>query len=306
MIQPLRYGQDKQAVGPPYHTTPAQQALVRQEALRQLLGIGSLAVGTGAGLRGLTGLARLFSREPSSPMTAPAPLHVPSLPSDETEERAGLNKAAAPLPAALQPFAGFLPNISTKRPLGDWWGMPAAVSVGTAGVAGGWSLADWLLRKSRQVSNSSDLAAAQAEYDKALADEYATAMRDKRAADALGISSLFDQWAEAAQPPLQKQADLKDTIGSIYTYLYGLPAQWLSGGLLGDSAHDASRGLAGVALTGLGATGVGAGVIGYNLAKSQDRKKLMERALALRARRQQLNRPVSLYAVPDEPYAAAA
>ncbi len=139
---------------------PAPQWQLKRDALTQLLAILGLGASAGIGARSLVGTGN-FIRNTQTPGATDFGASVPepiTLPINQDEER---DKLAFDMPKQpndiLQRIANILPNISTTKPLGDWWGVPAGIGVGAGATYGGWKLTDWLLKKEREMSQQRDL-----------------------------------------------------------------------------------------------------------------------------------------------------
>lgn len=294
-----------------------------EQAVKLLLTLGGGALAGGVAARSLWGLRKLM-RGPSIPrqrIGSPLsrPIHVlgriPPQPTDD--EAAGLYKTAA-APSLLRHLrdsiarnvAPYLPKPVTAQPLGNAWAMPAATAIAGGGLFTGWKTVDYLLQKERQMRDAGELAKARRDYDTARADEYAAAMRGKTAA-AASLQTAFDRWeasattsADAAGTQTQtseKQAEPKPS--DAYTWLYGVPANYMG---IGGTPREGWEKLKGLAYTAALVTGVGSGVMSYNWAKQYDKRRMLQRAMAMRAQRMQSNRPPSLTAVVDDESPATA
>jgi hypothetical protein len=249
----------------------------KQELLQSLLHLGLAGAGIGAGIRAGTGLHQLLiAGKPKPATTLPTPDTVPvpvlrpdptemSEPDDGVEGEPSIAKMAEKLAAEQwlpQPIADAMPNLSNSgHPFASWQGMPAAVGVGTLGVAGGYSLMDWLAKHRRKAEQKADVDDARDEFRSALANEYNTAMSAKQANE---LDAAFDEW--------QKQANGRQQLADIGN---------LAGGMYGAAAL---------------ALGGGTAYMTYKAMKERSAQKLLQKAIAARAR--QRSTPQPIYAVP--------
>jgi hypothetical protein len=296
-------------------------AQAKQDALKQLLLLGGSGLALGIGGRSLLGLSNMVSRPNTStdplrfsspiptPMKVPVPRQAP-----EDEEEMGLAKAAsvlykhamagaAPpvdqtpglgqriqqgLGSAFSGAAEMLPDVTTKYPLGDSWGLPAAALAAGGGLGLGWGVTNSMLKGHEDKERERELAAAEADYRKSLSEQYQTAMMAKNAGDDLGIDDLFDLLQ-------QKQADA-GIASPVYDAVSGTlgvaNSPWSAS--LGHDKWQALKGLLGV---GMVATGGGLGYATYNWAKSRDQHKQLEKAIRMRARLR--GAPTPFNAVPE-------
>lgn len=253
-----------------------QHAKAKRDALVQLLQIGAYGLGGGIAGRSLLGLNRLFNPPDLGVSMGPVrpEMRVPPAAWDEKKDKTAASRTGPP-GDMFQWFANMLPNISTTRPLGDWWGPAAAVGTAGTGLVGGYALSDWLLNKEREHHRQTELDQAEKDYQSALADEYHTAMMAKKAGDDLGIDNLFDSL----------QAREKQAFTS-------LEAPWVS-----TIGHDPWQQGKGWLLAAMLATGAGSGYAMYNHTKNQSQQKLLSKALAARARRRAMMSPAPPLAI---------
>lgn len=265
--------------------TSNQHAQVKRDALLQLLQIGGLGLGGGVAGRSLLGLSRLFQHpDPAhtTPMSTLGPvrpeIHLPGRP-DRDRDREKLSASGQGPPAdMMQYFANMLPDISTSKPLGDWWGPSAALGTGAATLGGGYAITDWLLSKEQKRQRQQNLEQAEQDYKQSLADEYRTAMLAKQAGDDLGVDSLYE-----ALQSREKQAVDRDPLSALYSPLGNDTVQQFKGWLL----------------AGMLATGAGTGYAMYNHTSNKSRQKILDRAMQARARRRALMSPAPPLTVVD-------
>lgn len=259
--------------------------------------MGGASLGIGVGARAGTGLLSLLrpaanptARTSSVPEQINIPTPTPSLhmPIEDEEEKLAsaqplrhlaqklAEKHAADLAqsavnAVPQQAMDVLPGLQNSgHPLNSWWGMPAALGVGAAGIGGGWTLMDKLLDARRKGEMSGEVDDARDDFRNALGEEYQAAMMAKNSAEGEGqgedpLAAAYSMYKEAAGSAGQQMTDWSNTIAG--TYL----------------------------ATAL-ALGGGAGYGTYKWTKNRSNQNLLRKAIEARARARQMPQPV--YAVP--------
>lgn len=171
--------------------TAANQQL-QQQARQQVQRILLAGLGVGLAGRGAMGLASLLHRNMRPPVQSATrrPVPLPMLYEDEKQAQLG---------GALQSFTRGQQATSLS---GIPWFMPAATAAGVGGLAGGWSLLDYLLDKRRKGDVDADLESAKQEYEQALAG-------GKQASSPLGVA--LDELCDT----IEKQATAADTAGAV-------------------------------------------------------------------------------------------
>jgi len=235
---------------------------MRAQALREILGYGGVAVGVGAGLRGLTELYRLGAKalpKKRKVLSAPSAIYaqMPVPRRDETEEKQGTVKTV------VQDLVDFgLGRKSQTREGMPWFG-PAAVGIPLAGGVGGWKFMDWLLDKRRKGQIEAEVEAAKVEYEKALAE----AQGVKRSADS--------------------------ELGRTLDRLYDLLTEKTAG-----TGTDIAGALAGLYLLGAGGAAGLSGYAAYNWTKKRSRQAIIDKALKSLKRKQQMQQPAPILVQP--------
>lgn len=262
------------------YTTLPQQAQAKRDAFRQLITLLGLGTAAGGGARMLMGGGNLL-KDTQSPMRsfspAPPTITIPG-PQEDDEE---LEKLGVAKPPWWDWIAQKLPNISTTRPLGDTWGPTAGIGAAGGGIYGGWKLTDWLLNKEKQQQQTRDLSDAEAEYKKALADQYRAAMLAKQGDDTLGIDDLYDRYAAYVQEHgRDKSAGWWDWLNMPWAAVLG---------------HDNWQGAKGALAAAMALTAGGAGTATYNWTKGRSTQKLLEKAIRQRARMRAARAPSPIY-----------
>lgn len=264
--------------------TPTERsALLRDAALRDVLGIGLLAAAGGVGARALLGSSYLFG--PATPagvgdrdvlpdqVKVPLPYYARAREKDQAERQA---RKAPPVKAAnTQPgFWGSLfrgENVDTKHGLPGYW--PMAMLAGVGGLAGGYGLADHFLDKKRKADLKAQVDAAKQRYEQALIDSYDPAR--------LPVGK-----AAAARDPLD---ELADRLGVTDQTPHKQASTW------GE--------LTGRALNAYGAFAVPASLLAavaaYRYTKSRGTDALLQDALKKRERERLARRPPEVFAVPE-------
>lgn len=228
-----------------------QEATAQQLRHKALGNIGTLAVvgaGVGAGSRGLLGLLQLAQRNSHKPEpTIPPPLAIDLPLSEQEEEKVG-------------GVSDFLRGDYAQSINGIPWAIPAHVAAGAGGLAGGWTLMDYLLDKRRKGELQSELDKAKGDYETALSNGMKTAEEGSLASD---LDRLYDEVEK-------RSSSLADMAGQA-TGMYGLYA---------------------------GASGLAGALMAYQLGKKRQRKALIEKALKERRRKRFQSQPSALYLRP--------
>lgn len=143
-------------------------------AINTILKAMLLAGGTGAAMRGITGLQNLFSKdeEPVPSRTVDMPVAYPS-----EEKEAGMNEGAT-APYGLNYF---IPGMLLGTPLAAY---------------AGWKGVDAMLDKQRQQKTEDELDRVKKDYQQALLDSYKTAEDGEEVTEDL-LDSVFDQTKSA-------------------------------------------------------------------------------------------------------------
>lgn len=236
-----------------------------------MLSVLMLGGSIGAGTRGLMGLRNLLSPNPDvvdtqSSIPVQVPIHLGHRPQPQEEE----NKTGMPFSKAA---------VFDARPDGgiNWWELPGGTLAGAGGLYGGWKLVDWLMDKRRKAQQSSALERARGDYEKALQEQYASAMAAKNASnDGPSLDAVYDHLTDAAA----MQAHLEKVAVNPASVVRDV-------GHYGAGAYLTAL----MALTGL--SGIGT----YNWSKSNSRAKALEKAL--KRRRQARSAPQPFAAVPQ-------
>lgn len=275
---------------------PATDSQRRLEALKALMAAGVGGIGLGAVARSMLGIRNAVGNDPtdiaytsSVPVTVPIhipapeeeaqPLALPPVPRKPRLKLAALAQSLVKLAAGaspLQPVAdAVIPTPSTSNPSMTALGIPAAVGIGAAGTIGGWHLVDWLLGQQKQRTVDDDLEDAKNEYHKTIADQYRNTLLNKHADSPF---PELDELYEKVAAYREKRAGLEE---------------------VAQSGNDLAHLGGGMYLTGVGTAALGAGYLAHQWAKGRSQQKLMEKAIALRARMRTAPQPI--YAVPQDP-----
>lgn len=265
-----------------------------KDAWKQILQIGLLGLGTGAGTRALLGMRDLFSRPSyAPPKIGPRPavveVNVPQAPEEVEQQRKLRRKLAAdasPQPGrALEPIdtpqGPTTPDIPAiqgydKPPSSGFWDYvwgkshvpikskpffwPAAIGAGMLGLYGGWkgvgAISDWHHEQARK----RELEDAKREYRNALVEQFNS---DKSASASVATD------LDALAASITKQA----------------------------SAHDMAGAALGGYLTLAGLLAAGSGMATYNYVKSKTPENRLAKAIKQRERLRWASRPPEIYAV---------
>jgi hypothetical protein len=250
----------------------------------KVLGIGAAGLGAGVLGRSIAGIPDLLrsKKKTDIPMTSTVPqalpvrVHrkkpkpAPSQAYDSSYEEDELEKVSQ----SGDPYAdwGWFNANDAGGP--TWWQIPAGLALGAGGVAGGWAGIDKLLEAKKKRDADADLAKARQSYHQALSDQYQSTMMSKGASDdnlAADLDRLYDHMEKKAEGSLWDQAvDTGKNFGHI-----------------GAGTYAAM----------LLATALGSGYAGYKWTKGKSKNKIIQDALARRARERTAPQPI--YAQPD-------
>lgn len=250
----------------------------RIDAIKKVLSIGLTGLGVGAAARGAIGLKDLMQPPMQQPFVSPGPstLELPVAASEEDEDPdlAMLAKQAADSPIldrVATTLNKYIPSWGDKYVSNMEYAplmMPAMLGAGAAGVAGGWGLAGSLQQNQQKTRQEEALAAAQAEYEQALAEQSAAGMKSA-SADLYGeLDELFDL-------VMEKQANgfgqgLVDTGGMSLAALLSI----------------------------LGVSAVGTGKFVYDYQRSRAKDTALNKAMSERARQMWNNNAQQVAVVP--------
>ena len=236
------------------------QSSAKNDILKAML----IAGGVGAGMRGISGLSRMFSQgqQPVPSRTVDMPVMYPRDKEEDEEKVANNSDATSKIGLNY-----YIPSMLLGAPLAAY---------------GGWSGVDAILDKQRLKKTDAELDEAKEEYQRALLGAY------KRGSDAGDPLSVLD---EVFDGHYDKQAagagdgDLEVPPGIIENFF-----------------RNYAPNLPGTA-TGLAAAyAIPAGLGGYavvdSIMKKRSKQALLEKAMKERARRQAMQQPAEIYAIP--------
>lgn len=255
----------------------AGSTLLQTQGLRDVRNLGLAGLGVGAAGRGLVGLIQLLkSNKPKKMRSGPAELSLPY--PAEAEEKAGFD------------IAGFLGGNSATTKAGIPWYGPAMLGGAALGLGAGWKGMDAVLDARRKREMDGQLDSARQEFHDALMSQYDEPQKvdhrnvsgTKKAADATmaavgaGLDALFTKVAAVLDDPGVEKAALE------------LPSMANAAGV-GAGAYGMYAGLSGLM----------AGALMYNKTNKRSRRAILESALKKRQRRQFMQRPTEITAVPE-------
>ena len=156
---------------------------LRARAIRQVLGLGLAGLGAGAGARSLLELKRLLFGHPrrvedTTTKRTEVPISIPG------RAEASLHKAASNIRKVAQTRYGV-----------NWWQVPASVAATGGGVVGGWKALDKLLDDMRKADLKRELKDARDDYERALREQFETALSKRGALDEV-FEKLSVDWGD--------------------------------------------------------------------------------------------------------------
>lgn len=245
---------------------------IRRQALQNILSTGIRAVGLGATLRGLHGMSNMFDDgrdfDPVPTGTVEMPVVLPreAIIDEEEEKRADvLESGQATEVDGLKMYA------------------PGMLLAGGLGAYGGWKGIDMLLDQQRKKKTQQELEEAKATYSDAMRRMY------KRSSECSTIGEQLGYQLDRLYDLMQKSAGAWDWMK---TQASNMNSAF-------DDAFPNAKGMgSGAALAyAIPTTAAGYHIVNSVMDKSSKRK-LLEKAMQERARRQNAVRPAELYAVP--------
>lgn len=186
---------------------------MQQRSMSNVIKAMLLAGGAGAGLRGLSGLRRLFSgsSNPVSSRTVDMPVTYPAPVEEEEEKIAEIGDSKATSPYGLE---WYIPSMLLGTPLAAY---------------GGWKGVDAILDTQRRKKTEADLEDAKKQYERALLGSYKTAEDEQSVEQTL--DAVFDNhYAKSAEEDgfidglINRYAPNLPGIGTGLAAAYAIPA----------------------------------------------------------------------------------
>lgn len=244
---------------------------LRAEALKDVRNVALTSLGAGLGGRALVGLFNMLRPGPAKTRSGPAELALP-VPVEEEDE--------APVKKA-----GFWSGDAATSKAGIPWYGPAVMFSGLGGLLAGWKGMGYALDKRRQAERKRQLEKARREFHEALLAQYD---RPVPVPKAEGLK------AASAPSTMEKVgAELDALYDDFQTALHAQEkraAGWFS---------NAGGALAGGYGMYSGLTGLLVGALVYDKMKKRSRQAVIDKALKRRERRQFMQAPTEVYAVPE-------
>ena len=231
------------------------QSSAKNDILKAVL----IAGGLGAGMRGISGLSRMFSpgQRPVPSRTVDMPVMYPR---DEEEDQEKVAK-----------------NSDATSKIGLNYYLPGMLLGAPLAFAGGWSGVDAILDKQRLKKTDAELDEAKEEYQRALLGAY------KRGSDAGDPLSVLD---EVFDGHYDKQAEEPEVSPGFFEDLFRNYAPNLPGAATGLAAAYAIP------------AGIGGYAVVDSIMKKRSKRALLDKAMKERARRHAMQQPAELYAIP--------
>ena len=262
---------EKKAEGP----SPMEQyrsakvPAVRRQALNDILNFGVRGVGLGAAFRGLHGLSGMFNDgtdfNPVPAGTVEMPVVLPNNAIEEEEEKQAFESTQPTSPEGLSMY------------------MPGMMLAGGLGMYGGWKGVDMLIDNQRKKKTQEELDDAKATYSAAMRNMYKKSSAEPSLGEQLGhqLDKLYDL--------MQKSAGVLDWVKT-------------QAGNMNSAFDDTFPNAKGMGTGAALAYSIPTAAAGYHIVNSvmdkTSKRKLLDKAMQERARRQNAMRPSELYAVP--------
>jgi hypothetical protein len=165
-----------------------------------------------------------------------------------------------------------------------WYG-PAMMTAGMGGLAGGWAGVDSILEARRKSDREAEMENARHEFHDALISQYDAPISTH--------PDLVKKHSKtAAASPTAEAAAVLDRAYDAFTAAYERQKQALDLNDLGGKAMGGYGVYAGL-------TGLLAGMLTYDQANKRSRRAVIEKAMQRRQRRQFMQSPTEIYAVPE-------
>lgn len=271
-------------------------ALARLRALDDIKRVGMTALGGGALVGGLAGLAELVGRnrrkrpEDDASMGAirvPIPIYRHKL--------ASIGDRVAELQKWMK---GIYTGERATTPEGIWWNLPAQAAVGIGGAGLGFLGARALARQVEKKQLNDDLEDARSDFHRAMLEQYqpgpASVPAAKRAYDAVG--DLFDDLCDAGPVLAPAVAEMRK-LGFDFSNVTVPPASETSK-QAGETLDNTAGNLAGWYGTAAMLAALAAGTQAYGWARKRDPNRILRRALKERRREEYARTPPVFIAVP--------
>ena len=244
------------------------------------MGLGALAVGAGA--RGLTGLYNLMTERATRPrntypgaMVTRIPIPVQDDEDDKPHHRRKVVTATDGGPPVTDYRNGALY-------------MPAMMGAGALGLYGGWKGVDALLQHQRDQASKQKVEDARKDFEQALLESYP---KPRKPSGIPGLKVSQDEQESDGQKLSRALDDLYDKLQEKRAF------DWSIGGMV---SPDTTQNLAGMYGTYALGSGLLAGKLTYDAGMKNNGQTVLRKAIARRARRQAMQRPSEILAVPDE------
>lgn len=252
----------------PKITTPAESyrtQMLRQQAMRDILSAGIKGVGAGAVIRGLAGLSGLFEGGKSVDPVPTNSVEMPVVLREDDKEKQAVESAQ---PTSVEGLSSYMPGLMLS---------------GGLGIYGGWKGVDLLLDQQRKRKTEQELENAKAMYADALKGAYKKAEAAETIGQQLGrqLDELYDNMVKSAGVidwAKTKATDMNTAFDDTF-----------------PNAKGMGTGMA--AMYAIPTAAAGYGIVN-RIMQNTSKRRLLEKAMRERARRQNAMRPAELYAVP--------
>jgi len=238
-------------------------AQLKADAGRDVRNLALAALGVGVAGRGAVGLVNaLKGDKPKKTRSGPTMLPLPY-----------------PVEPAVMPgnikAGGFLSGDAASTKSGIPWYTPAMFLGGLGGLAAGWKGMDALLDARRKKERENELITARQQFHDALLSQYDKPLALKKAAEATTmekVGALLDSLFDKFTGTLEKTSIDWSNLGGMATGGYGAYA---------------------------GLSGLLAGALVYDKIQKRSQRAVLEKAMQRRQRREFMQRPTEIYAIPE-------
>lgn len=235
---------------------------LKADAGRDVRNLAMAALGLGAAGRGAVGMLNSFRRDRAK------------------KPRGGPQLLPLPYP---EKGANFLAGDNAADKMGIPWYMPAMLMAGTAGAGIGWKGVDSVLQSRRKAETDDELTKARKQFHDALLSQYDAPLQTA------GSMSIKPKLASEEPSTMTK-------VGASLDELWGQVTLLLKQGIDLNNLGGTATGMYG-AYAGL--TGLMAGSFIYDKVSKRSRRAIIEKAMQRRDRRNFMQRPNEIFAVPE-------
>lgn len=261
-------------------------AQLKADAMRDVRNVALATLGAGAAGRGVVGLLNVLRGRPKKTRSGPTVLPLPY---------------PAETPPAMMPpipeeekVGGFLAGDAAATKSGIPWYMPAMMLGGLGGLGLGWKGVDAIINRRRKADRESELNTVRQEFHDALLGQYDAPIK----VPSMNVKKAGDDTMQKVGEALDR---LYDQVSNTFAALHEprAPLSALGGMKRAVDWANLAGGATGAYGTYAGLASLMTGALVYDKMKKRSRRAVLEKALQRRQRRQFMQSPTEIYAVPE-------